>query len=70
MVDDPHKKFGQQLRKVRAVKGISQEVLAYDTGVARSYLWRIEQGLANPTISIVGKLAQGLKVNLKELFDW
>lgn len=70
MADDPNRKFGQQLRKVRQAKGLSQEVLAHEVGVARSYLWRIEQGLANPTISIVGKLAQGLKVPLKELFDW
>ena len=37
------------VRKLRVRRGLSQEALAVDAGVDRSYVGRIERGIENPT---------------------
>lgn len=60
---------GRNVRRVRVVKGISQERLAFDAGVDRSYLGGMERGEANPTVDVLDKLAITLGVPLAELFS-
>ena len=59
--------FGQNLRVIRKLKGFSQERLAYESGIDRSYLGKIERGQVNITISKIYKLAEGLACSPKEL---
>jgi transcriptional regulator with XRE-family HTH domain len=61
--------LGRQVRKLRAEAGFSQEMLAAQSGIFRTYLSRIESGSANPTITVVEALAAALKVNIRELFN-
>jgi transcriptional regulator with XRE-family HTH domain len=49
-------------------KGISQERLAFDSGIDRSYLGGIEREAKNPTIDLLDRLAGTLGVPLAELF--
>ena len=58
----PEKAFGQALREIRAGKEISQEQLALETGIDRTYISLIERGINSPTIRTVVKLARVLKV--------
>lgn len=55
------------LKSMREHRKLSLDALSKLTGVSRSMLSQIEKGEANPTISIVWKIANGLKVSFTEL---
>lgn len=63
-------KFGQQVAKIRELRGLSQEQLAYKCGFDRTYIGTIERGEKSATINSIVKLAQGLDILLKDLFDY
>lgn len=56
------------LRRLRVSKGLSQENLAVDADVDRSYVGRLERGLENPTVNILERLAKALSADIAELF--
>ena len=47
----------RNLRRLRVRKALSQEQLAVDAGVDRSYMSRLERGLENPTVAVLERLA-------------
>jgi len=51
---------GQNIRHIRVTQGVSQERLAYDSGVDRSYLGGVERGEENPTVDVLDRLATAL----------
>lgn len=55
------------LRRLRVRRGLSQEALAVDAGVDRSYVGRIERGVENPTVESLDRLAAALEVTVGEL---
>lgn len=55
------------VRKLRVKHAISQEALAVDAGVDRSYVGRIERGVENPTVETLERLAVALDVSVAEL---
>lgn len=57
------------VRRIRVTKGISQERLAADAGVDRSYLGGVERGEENPTVDVLDRIAATLTVPLADLFD-
>lgn len=59
---------GLNIRKLRVERGISQERLAFDSGVDRSYLGGLERGEHNPTVDVLERLASTLGVPLRALF--
>jgi transcriptional regulator with XRE-family HTH domain len=59
--------FATNLRRLRNAKGLSQDELAYEAGVSRSYLSQIEKGVFFASLKIVGKLATALNVEPAEL---
>ncbi|MFZ6689282.1 helix-turn-helix domain-containing protein [Undibacterium sp. SXout11W] len=73
MIKKPDKTLliiGKNLRRVRKAFGISQERLALEAEVDRTYVSQIERGIANPSILMLKKIADCLKVGLSELtFD-
>jgi transcriptional regulator with XRE-family HTH domain len=54
--------FARNLRRCRHAKGMSQEALAYDADIDRSYISALERGVYAATIDMVGKLADVLGV--------
>lgn len=54
--------LGAEIRRARAVMGLSQETLAVDSGLDRSYMGGIERGEHNITIMNIVKIAVALKV--------
>jgi transcriptional regulator with XRE-family HTH domain len=50
-------------------RDVSQERLAFDSGVDRSYLGGLERGEENPTVDVLERLAETLTVRLVELFE-
>jgi transcriptional regulator with XRE-family HTH domain len=63
------KRFGDRVRKIRQASGWSQEAFADKCGFARSYMSRVERGLANPSLDAVEVFAKALKVNVADLFQ-
>jgi transcriptional regulator with XRE-family HTH domain len=59
--------FGQNLRAIRKSKGFSQERLAYESGIDRSYVGKIERGQVNITIEKIYILANFLDCSPKDL---
>lgn len=59
--------IGQLIRKKRKEKKITQEALALQCGIDRSYMGRIERGEVNLTVEKLYEIATALEVDMKEL---
>ena len=58
--------FATNLRRLRLEKGLSQDSLAYDAGVSRSYLAQLETGRYYASLKIIGRLAEVLEADPSE----
>jgi transcriptional regulator with XRE-family HTH domain len=59
----------QNLRSLRVAAGVSQENLAVDAEIDRTYVSRLERGLENPTVAVLERLAQALDVPITRFFE-
>jgi transcriptional regulator with XRE-family HTH domain len=55
------------LRRLRVTQGLSQEKLAADAEVDRSYLGRLEREQENPTVDLLDRISTALAVQISEL---
>jgi transcriptional regulator with XRE-family HTH domain len=58
----------RNIRRLRVASGLSQEVLAVDAEIDRTYVSRLERGLENPTVAVLERIAKALSANIEELF--
>lgn len=63
------KKIGARIREVRTERGLSQEALAFEAGVAVNSIATIERGEANASVAVLLAIARVLKVKLRDLVD-
>ena len=63
---DPPDRFAFNLRRIRRQRGLSQDDLAYQAEISRSYLSQIEKGSFHVSLKVIGKLAEALKVDAAE----
>jgi transcriptional regulator with XRE-family HTH domain len=56
------------LRRHRVERGLSQEKLAVDAQIDRTYVSSLERGLENPTVSVLDKLASALSIPVSDFF--
>jgi ribosome-binding protein aMBF1 (putative translation factor) len=61
--------LGRRIRQLRHDKGWSQEHLADEAGMHRTYMWGIEQGMRNPSVRHLVRIADALGVSVKVLFE-
>ena len=66
---DIKKKFGKKVKLLRIEKGWSQEKLALNDDLDRTYIPSIEKGDRNVSITVIEKIAKAFKTNIKTLFD-
>ena len=59
--------ISKNLKRIRTSHGMSLDAAAEQTGVSKSMLYQIEQGEANPSINVLGKIASGLRIEFTEL---
>lgn len=64
-----HKRLGQRIKELRKERKMSQEDLAFNVGVDRSYMGFVERGERNPTFDKLVKIANALKISLSEFFS-
>lgn len=65
---DVLKKIGRNVRRLREAKGLSQEQLAFEADMHRTYVSGIERGVRNPTATVLQRLAIALSCSVGELF--
>lgn len=61
--------FGQCVRALRQAKGLTQVIFSERCGFYQTYLSRIENGQANPTLNAMEVIAAGLGLTIFQLFD-
>jgi transcriptional regulator with XRE-family HTH domain len=61
--------FGQCVRALRQAQGWTQVTFSERCGFYQTYLSRIENGQANPTLNAMDVIATGLGLNIFELFE-
>lgn len=59
----------RNLRRLRVRKEISQEALAVDAGIDRTYVSRLERELENPSVAVLERLAKALGADIRDFFD-
>ena len=64
---DIRKRLGLRIREIRIKKGLSQEDLAHESNLHRTYISDIERGSRNVSIQNIEKIAKALKIPLKGL---
>ena len=65
---DGRKRVAWNLRRLRVAQGLSQESLAVDAGVDRTYIGKLERERENPTVGLLDRIAAALSVDVAELF--
>jgi transcriptional regulator with XRE-family HTH domain len=58
--------FAANLRRIRNAKGLSQDELAYEADMSRSYLSQLEKGAFHASLKIIGRLADALQAEPAE----
>ncbi|RQO61312.1 transcriptional regulator [Paucibacter sp. KBW04] len=61
--------FGAAVREARLALGMSQEALAYEAGIDRSYMSSVERGGQNVGLVLAAQIARALKLNLADLIS-
>lgn len=67
---DAQKQFGKRLAALRKARGWSQEALALESGIARSYLGGVERGQRNIALVNICRLAEALGLKPSALLDF
>ena len=61
------KVFGEILKEKRHELSLSQEALANNSGLHRTYISLLERGLKSPSLSTMSKLSEALEVKLSQI---
>ena len=66
---DVRRRLGLNVRALRGERGLSQEALAFECRLHRTYISGVERGIRNPTVTVVEKIARALGVPASRLLD-
>jgi DNA-binding XRE family transcriptional regulator len=60
--------LGNNVKALRLAQGLSQEALALEAELDRTYISQIERGISNPSVLVLLKVANILHVEISDLF--
>lgn len=66
---DVRQRLAANMKRLRKERGWSQEDLADEAGLDRTYISGIERRVKNPTVTVVDRVAVALKCKFGELLD-
>ena len=66
---DVRRRVGLNLKRFRQERGLSQEELAFEAKLHRTYISGVERGVRNPTITVLENIAIGLGVPSHRLLE-
>jgi len=61
--------LARNMKQLRTVHGLSQEALAHEAGIDRTYVSDLERGLYAASIDMLDALARVFKINASDLID-
>ena len=61
--------LAERVKALRTGLGISQEAMALEAGIDRTYASQIERGISNPSLRVICAVAEVLRVEPAELLD-
>lgn len=64
---DSRQVVGRNVKRIREALGLSQEQLAFETELHRTYISGVERGVRNPTVLVIDRFAAALGVSPHEL---
>lgn len=67
--EDIIKSFGEAVQELRIERGLSQEDLASQIGMQRTYISDVERGIRNTSISNAKRIAKALEIPLSKLIE-
>jgi len=59
--------LGENVRRLRRECRLTQEELAFEAGIDRTYVSQIERGVINPSLLVLHKVATALKATVSTL---
>lgn len=68
-MEDIKSLLGKRIRDLRKQRGLSQEELGWKSELHFTYIGAIERGEKNSSIITLEKIAKGLGISIKDLFD-
>lgn len=68
-MSEPVNTIGERLKEIRTSRSLTLEDAAKATGVSKPMLGQIERGQSVPTITVLWKIATGLKVPLSSFLE-
>jgi transcriptional regulator with XRE-family HTH domain len=60
---------GQNVRRLRTKKGLTQEQLAFEAQIDLTYVGGIERGERNPSLLVMVRIADALSVSVQKLLE-
>lgn len=66
---DMRQRVGNNVRKFRKERGLSQEAFAFECGLHRTYISGVERGIRNPTVLVLEQIATALHVPASRLLE-
>ncbi len=66
---DMRQRVGINVKKFRKERGLSQEQLAFECGLHRTYISGVERGIRNPTVLVLERIAAALEVPASRLLE-
>lgn len=66
---DVRRRVGLNLKKYRLESELSQEELAFECGLHRTYISGVERGIRNPTVVVLEQIAEALDIPTARLLD-
>ena len=66
---DVRQRLAVNMKRLRKERGWSQEALAAEAGLDRTYISGIERKVKNPTVTVVDRVAVALNCRLGDLLD-
>jgi transcriptional regulator with XRE-family HTH domain len=66
---DVRSRLAANMKSLRKARGWSQEALADEAGLDRTYISGIERQVKNPTVTVVERIATALDCKLGALLD-
>ena len=66
---DVRQRVGDNVKRFRRARGLSQEALAFECGLHRTYISGVERGVRNPTVKVLEEIAAALRVPTARLLE-
>jgi transcriptional regulator with XRE-family HTH domain len=66
---DVRRRVGLNLKRYRKERGLSQEELAFQCGLHRTYVSGMERGVRNPTVLVLERVARALEIPSARLLE-